>query len=37
VVKVHRHVRGRTVEATLPDRLAELGLASASRDRNVIV
>jgi len=36
-IKVHRRVRGRTVEATLPERLAELGLASASRDRNVIV
>ncbi len=36
-IKVHRRVRGRTVETTLPERLAELGLASASRDRNVIV
>jgi hypothetical protein len=36
-IKVHRRVRGRTVEATLPERLAELGLASARRDRNVIV
>jgi hypothetical protein len=36
-IKVHRRVRGRTVETTLPQRLAELGLASASRDRNVIV
>jgi hypothetical protein len=36
-IKVHRSVRGRTVETTLPERLAELGLASASRDRNVIV
>ncbi len=36
-IKVHRRVRGRTVEATLPERLAELGLASATRDRDVIV
>jgi hypothetical protein len=36
-IKVHQRVGGRTVEKTLPARLAELGLASASRDRNVIV
>lgn len=36
-IKVHRRVGGRTVEATLPERLAELGLASARRDRDVIV
>ncbi len=36
-IKVHRTVRGRTIERTLPERLAELGLASAGRDRNVIV
>ena len=36
-IKVHQRVRGRTVETTLPQRLAELGLASAARDRNVIV
>jgi hypothetical protein len=30
-------VRGRTIEKTLPARLAELGLTSANRDRNVIV
>jgi hypothetical protein len=36
-IKVHRSVRGRTIERTLPERLAELGLASAGRDRNVIV
>ncbi len=36
-IKVHQRVGTRTVEKTLPARLAELGLASASRDRNVIV
>lgn len=36
-IKIHQRVRGRTVEKTLPQRLAELGLASGSRDRNVIV
>jgi hypothetical protein len=36
-VKLHRRVGGRTVETTLPRRLAELGLASRSRDRHVIV
>jgi len=36
-IKVHQRVGARTVEKTLPVRLAELGLASASRDRNVIV
>jgi hypothetical protein len=36
-IKVHRPVRGRTIERTLPERLAELGLASPGRDRNVIV
>jgi hypothetical protein len=36
-IKVHERVGTRTVEKTLPARLAELGLASASRDRNVIV
>ncbi len=36
-IKVHQRLQGRTVEKTLPERLAELGLASASRDRNVIV
>jgi hypothetical protein len=36
-IKVHQRVGGRTVEKTLPQRLAELGLASPSRDRNVIV
>ncbi len=36
-IKVHQRLRGRTVEKTLPERLAELGLGSAARDRNVIV
>ena len=36
-IKVHQRVRGRTIEKTLPARLAELGLTSANRDRNVIV
>lgn len=36
-IKVHQRLDGRTVEKTLPQRLAELGLASRRRDRNVIV
>jgi hypothetical protein len=36
-IKIHQRVNGRTVEKTLPQRLAELGLTSPSRDRNVIV
>ena len=36
-IKIHQSYRGRTVEKTLPERLRELGLASAGRDRNVIV
>lgn len=36
-VKLHRRAGGRTEETTLPRRLAELGLASRSRDRHVIV
>lgn len=36
-IKVHVRSWGRTVERTLPERLAELGLASQQRDRNVIV
>jgi hypothetical protein len=36
-IKVHQRVGNHTVEKTLPTRLAELGLASAARDRNVIV
>ncbi len=36
-IKVHQRVGGRTVEKTLPARLAELGLQSRTRDANVIV
>jgi hypothetical protein len=36
-IKVHQRVGARTVEKTLPVRLAELGLRSAARDRHVIV
>jgi hypothetical protein len=36
-IKVHQRSGGKTVEKTLPQRLAELGLASAARDKNVIV
>ncbi len=36
-IKVHQRMGTRTVEKTLPVRLAELGLTSTSRDRNVIV
>lgn len=36
-IKVHQRIDGQTIEKTLPERLAELGLASANRDRNVIV
>jgi len=36
-IKVHQRIGSRTIEKTLPARLAELGLASASRDRDVIV
>jgi hypothetical protein len=36
-IKIHQRVGGRTIEKTLPERLAELGLGSAKRDRNVIV
>jgi hypothetical protein len=36
-IKVHRRAGGRTVETTLDARLRELGLASARRDRHVIV
>ena len=36
-IKVHQRIGGRTVEKTLPERLRELGLSSAARDRNVIV
>ncbi|HXY41097.1 MAG TPA: hypothetical protein VEQ10_15600 [Vicinamibacteria bacterium] len=36
-IKVHQRLGEQTVEKTLPQRLAELGLRSASRDRHVIV
>jgi len=36
-IKVHVKSGGITVEKTLPQRLQELGLASPTRDRNVIV
>jgi hypothetical protein len=36
-IKIHQRVGGSTVEKTLPVRLAELGLTSRTRDRNVIV
>jgi len=36
-IKIHVKQGGRTHEKTLPQRLQELGLASATRDRNVIV
>jgi hypothetical protein len=36
-IRVHQRLHGRTVEKTLPQRLAELGVASVLRDRNVIV
>lgn len=36
-IKIHLSSGGRTLEKTLAQRLSELGLASASRDRNVIV
>ena len=36
-IKVHQRVGDRTVEKALPARLAELGLASPARDKNVIV
>jgi hypothetical protein len=36
-IKIHRRVGRRTVEKTLPQRLAELGLTSRTRDQNVIV
>jgi hypothetical protein len=36
-IKIHVKSWGHTVEKTLPQRLQELGLASATRDRNVIV
>jgi hypothetical protein len=36
-IKVHQRVGSRTVEKALPARLAELGLTSTNRDKNVIV
>lgn len=36
-IKIHVKQGSRTLEKTLPQRLQELGLASAARDRNVIV
>jgi hypothetical protein len=36
-IKVHQRNGRRTVEKTLAERLAELGVASETRDRNVIV
>jgi hypothetical protein len=36
-IKIHVKEGTRTVEKSLPQRLQELGLASAARDRNVIV
>jgi hypothetical protein len=36
-IKVHVKQDGKTIEKTLPERLAELGLSSPNRDRNVIV
>jgi hypothetical protein len=36
-VRVHQRVGSRTVERTLRERLAELGLESRTRDKNVIV
>lgn len=36
-IKVHVKQNGQTAELSLPQRLKELGLSSAARDRNVIV
>src|SRR5262249_60196573 len=36
-IKIHQRIGDKTVEKTLPARLAELGLASRTRDKNVIV
>jgi hypothetical protein len=36
-IKIHQRLDGATVEKTLPERLRELGLASKTKDRNVIV
>jgi hypothetical protein len=36
-IKIHQRIGGKTIEKTLPQRLLDLGLTSAARDRNVIV
>jgi hypothetical protein len=36
-IKVHQRLGRRTIEKTLPERLADLGVASEARDRDVIV
>jgi hypothetical protein len=36
-IKIHQRIGDKTVEKTLPARLAELGLGSPKRDKNVIV
>lgn len=36
-IRIHQRNGNRTIEKTLPQRLRELGVASAARDRNVIV
>lgn len=36
-IKIHQRLDGATVEKPLPERLRELGLASKTKDRNVIV
>jgi hypothetical protein len=36
-IKIHQRIGDKTVEKTLPERLAELGIASQTRDKNVIV
>lgn len=36
-IKVHLNQRGHTTEVTLPQRLQQLGLASKTKDKNVIV
>lgn len=36
-IKIHTKTGGRTVEVSLPERLRQLGLASKTRDRHVIV
>lgn len=36
-IKIHQKIGTKTIEKTLPQRLKELGLSSALRDKNVIV